>query len=104
MHRFTVNARAAQASRGPQTRRLTHAVNVVEYGLLAMVLITMVSTGATFVGHKLDGVFVTVADAMGQAVKPQTALAFGQRTNRKGAPVERKASGPFYAIVSSPLF
>ncbi len=104
MPRLTQNARNAHAWHGSQARRLTHVVGAVEYGLLALVLITMVSTGATFVGSKLNGVFFTVADAMGQAARPGNVLAFGQRTNRKGAPIEREVSGKLSAIVSSPYF
>ena len=90
--------------RGSQTRRLTHVVNVVEYSLMTLVIVTMVSTGATLMGNKLNGVFLTVASAMGPAAKPENVLAFGQRTNRKGAPIEREVSGKFSILVASPLF
>ena len=61
MHRLTQNTSNAYARRGGQARR---SVNVVEYGLLAMLVISLVSIGATLAGSKLKGAFSTVAVAM----------------------------------------
>lgn len=104
MYRLAQDARDAHPMRGSQIRRLTHVVSVVEYSLLTLVIVTMVSTGATLMGNKLNGVFLTVASAMDQSVKPQNVLAFGQTTNRKGAPIQREVSGKFSVLVASPLF
>ena len=51
MNRFMQNSSDASAwSRSP-TRRSANVLNVVDYGLLAMLLITLVSIGATLVGN-----------------------------------------------------
>ena len=51
MNRFIQNLSDASAwSRSP-TRRSANVLNVVDYGLLAMLLITLVSIGATLVGN-----------------------------------------------------
>ena len=104
MHRFTQNTSSASAWPRSRTRRSTDLAYVVEYGLLAMLVICFVSFGATFVGNKLNGVFLTVTTAMAQSDQPQNVLMFGQRTNRKGAPIEREVSGKLSAINSTPLF
>ena len=103
MHRFMQNASDASAWPRSQTRRSTRVVNLVEYGLLAMLTITLISIGATLAGNKLNGVFSTVAVAMQQPGSAQDILSsrptlFGQRTNRRGAPVERDVSGKLSAL------
>ena len=100
---FSQNAHRASARHSSNTRRSTNVVNVVEYGLLAMVTITLVSISATLAGNRLKGVFGTVAMAMQQPGSAQNILSsrptsFGQRTNRKGAPVERDVSGKLSAL------
>ncbi len=104
MHRFAQHTSSASAWPRPRRRRSANLANVVEYGILAMLLMTLVSFGATFLGNKLNGVYFTVASAMEQPGRPQTMLSFGQRTNRKGAPVERDVSGKLPAIDPTPLF
>ncbi len=106
MHRLTQSASHASAWRRPPARRSTNVANVVEYGLLSMFIISLTSIGATFAGDKLTSVFNTVAMAMQQADTPQNVLAVrttssGQRTTRKGAPVERDTSGKLSPL--SPL-
>ena len=102
MGRFSQNASRAFARPRSNTRRATQAVNLVEYGLLTMLIITLVSIGATLAGNKLNGVFSTVAMAMqqpsAQKVLPSRPTSFGQSTNRKGAPVERDVSGKLSAL------
>ena len=70
-----------------------------------MLTITLVSIGATLAGNKLNGVFSTVAMAMQQPGSAQNILSsrptsFGQRTNRKGAPVERDVSGKLTVLTA----
>lgn len=100
MHRLTQNTSNAYARRGGQARR---SVNVVEYGLLAMLVISLVSIGATLAGSKLKGAFSTVAVAMEESGRAQNILSFGQRTNRKGAPVEREVNGKIPALTPLPF-
>ncbi len=103
MGRFTQNTNSATWLRA-RTRRSRDMAYVVEYGLLAMMLITVVSCGAAYMGTQLNGVYLTVATAMDQFDRPQNILLFGQRTNRNGAPVEREISGKLFAIEAAPLF
>ncbi len=98
MHSFTQSTRYAQARPSPQTRRSGSAVNVIEYGLLAMLLIILVSIAALLLGSRFNGAFGAVAGAVEKAGKPQSIVSFGQITNRKGAPSEREVSGKFSAI------
>jgi Flp pilus assembly pilin Flp len=77
---------------------------MVEYGLLAMLLITLVSIGATLGAGKLNGVFCAVAAAIEQSGRPQNLVSFAQRTNRKGAPIEREVSGKLSTIAAAPLY
>jgi Flp pilus assembly pilin Flp len=106
MQRFIQETRDAQAWRGPQTRRSPDGANIVEYGLLAMLVAILVATGATLMGNQLSGVFSTVANAMEQSAKPanrpQNVVTFTQRTNRKGAPIEREVHGKLSALTASP--
>ncbi len=96
--------RILQIASASPARRFARLTNVVEYGLLTTVLVTMVSTGATLVGDNLSEVYFTVARTLEQAAKPQGGITFGQTTSRKGAPIVRAVSGKFTPIVSSPLF
>ena len=101
--RFTQDTRDAYAWSASQTRSSANLSSVVEYSLLTMMVIGLVSTGATLVGTKLTGVFSTVAIAIEQPGRLQNAVSYGQRTSRKGAPVEREVSSRFSALISSPL-
>lgn len=100
--RFSQNASHAFARPRSRGYRSADLANVVEYGLLTMVSITLVSIGATLAGNKLDGVFGTVAMAMQQPsvqkVLTSRPTSFGQSTNRKGVPVERDVSGKLSAL------
>ncbi len=87
MHRFTQDTRDAYAWSSSHSRRSTSLITVVEYGLLVMLLMSLVSIGATLMGSKLTSVFSTVASAMEQAAKPQSVAFISQRTNRRGAPI-----------------
>ncbi|HWJ19690.1 MAG TPA: hypothetical protein VNR65_13275 [Geobacterales bacterium] len=103
MGRFSQNASHAFARPKSRGHRSAHLANVVEYGLLSMLIIIVVSIGATLAGNKLNGVFGTVAMAMEQPGRSQNVLpsrptSFGQTTNRKGAPVERDVSGKLSAL------
>ena len=84
MGRFSQNASRAFARPRSNTRRATQAVNLVEYGLLTMLIITLVSIGATLAGNEPNGVFSTVAMAMqqpsAQKVLPSRPTSFGQST------------------------
>jgi Flp pilus assembly pilin Flp len=100
MYRVTQSSENSYAWRRPQARRATGAARAVEYGLLSLLVIILVATGATLMGDRLHGVFFTVASAMEQPGASQRAVWFGQRTNRKGAPVEREVSGRLPAISS----
>jgi Flp pilus assembly pilin Flp len=64
MQRFTQSTGDAPGWASPQRGRPASAAGAIEYGLMAMLIVTLVSIGATFLGHKLNGVFSTVASAM----------------------------------------
>jgi len=103
MHRLTQNTSNAYARRGYHSRRSANLINAVEYGLLAMLIISLVSIGATLAGSKLNGAFTTVAIAMEESSRPQNIISFGQRTNRKGVPVEREVGGMLSALTPLPF-
>ncbi len=100
MNRFTQDTSETQVWFGSNTRRSSSLAGAVEYGLLAMLIITLTSIGATLLGNKLTGIFSTVAYAMQQPGRPQNVVSFGQRTNRKGAPVEREVRSKLSALSS----
>ncbi len=100
MYRSTQNTADARAWPKPQTRRSTGVAQVIEYGLLAMLIMTVVAIGATFAGSKINGAFGAVASAIERAGSPKDVFSYGQRTNRKGAPVDRNVSGKISPLTS----
>jgi len=101
MHpRFIQDTRDAHTWPRSQTRRSADAANIVEYGVLAALVMAFVAVAATFTGSTLNGVFTTVAGAIEQTGGLEHIVSFSQRTNRKGAPVERQVSGELPPLAS----
>jgi Flp pilus assembly pilin Flp len=85
------------------------ATQFIEYGMLAVLVTSIVSAGATLAGKELNTVFYSVADALGGAAHtpavtvgpgikavaqtPALLTAGGQRASHKGGPVKREVSG-----------
>jgi Flp pilus assembly pilin Flp len=67
MHRFVQDTGQTSGWPRSQTPRSTDGTNVVEYGLLALLLITVVGTGVTLFEGKLNGVYGAVANTMEQS-------------------------------------
>jgi Flp pilus assembly pilin Flp len=82
MQHFMQDERSAQAWSMHQTRRSANAANTVEYGLMALLLATLIATGATLMGNRLSGLFSTVAFAMEQSGEPRSTVPFAQGTDR----------------------
>lgn len=76
MYRSTHNTGNAHAWHKPQTRRSTDLAHVIEYGLMAMLVLTVVAIGATFAGSRLNGVFSTVANAIERSGSPQNVFSY----------------------------
>lgn len=103
MHRFIQDTGHSNALAKSRNRQPDSTANMVEYGLLAILVIALIATGSTLMGRELTGVFSTVANAMEKSGRTESAVSYGQTTSRKGAPVERDVSGKLAALASSLL-
>ncbi len=88
------------------------STNMIEYGMMAVLAISLVSIGATLAGGELNTVFYAVADALGGAPRTPGAVTVGpgikavaqtpsivtvgQRASHKGGPVKREVGGGSY--------
>lgn len=83
----------------------------LEYGMLAVLVISLVSIGATLAGKELNTVFYSVADALGGAAhtpavtvgpgikavaQTPSIVTVGQKKSHKGGPAVHEVNGMTY--------